>query len=89
MSREGYFVAVGDAATIGRDTRNDIVLEVATVSRYHAVLLRDAVGLLLIDLESTAGTLVNGELVWPDQPIRLADGDVIQLGQVRVRYVAS
>jgi pSer/pThr/pTyr-binding forkhead associated (FHA) protein len=81
-------VAVQDTATIGRDNENDIVLEAATVSRWHAVLLRDAAGLLLVDLESVNGTLVNGVLARPDEPVRLTDGDVIQLGEVVARYAA-
>jgi pSer/pThr/pTyr-binding forkhead associated (FHA) protein len=44
---------------------------------------------LLIDLESTNGTLLNGVFLSPDTPARLADGDLIQVGQVMVRYAAS
>jgi len=82
-------VVVGDTTTIGRDITNDIVLEAATVSRYHALLLSDADGLLLIDLESTNGTFVNGAPIQPDEPVRLADGDVIQVGEVVARYAAA
>ena len=81
-------IAVADTLTIGRDNENDIVLETATVSRYHALLLRDADGLLLIDLESTNGTLVNGVPAQPEEPVRLADGDVIRFGHVVARYAA-
>ena len=81
-------VAVQDTATIGRDNENDIVLETATVSRWHAVLLRDTAGVLLVDLESTNGTLINGRPVQPDEPVRLRDGDVIWLGEVVARYIA-
>src|SRR5688500_11232010 len=81
-------VTVRDTATIGRDSGNDIVLESITVSHCHALLLRDADGLLLIDLESTNGTLVNRMLVPPDAPVRLEHGDVIRFGQVLARYVA-
>ena len=81
-------IAVNDTATIGRDNDNDIVLRSITVSRCHAMLLRDADQLLLLDLESTNGTLVNGAAARPDAPIRLADGDSIQFGQVVARYHA-
>jgi predicted component of type VI protein secretion system len=80
--------AVADTLTIGRDAGNDIVLESITVSRFHALLLRDADEMLLADLESTNGTLLNGVLVRPDEPVRLADGDVIHLGEVVARYAA-
>jgi pSer/pThr/pTyr-binding forkhead associated (FHA) protein len=86
--RPNRTIAVADTLTIGRDNENDIVLKAATVSRYHALLLRDAAGLLLVDLESTNGTVVNGELVRPDEPVRLGNGDVIQIGQVLARYAA-
>jgi len=79
-------IAVHDTATIGRDNDNDIVLRSMTVSRCHAVLLRDADQLLLLDLESTNGTLVNGVAARSDAPVQLADGDSIQFGQVKARY---
>jgi hypothetical protein len=50
--------------------------------------LRDTAGLWLLDLESTNGTLVNG-VPAPDEPVWLKDGDVIGIGQVRVRYAAG
>jgi pSer/pThr/pTyr-binding forkhead associated (FHA) protein len=81
-------IAVHDTTTIGRDTDNYIVMETATVSRWHAVLLRDAADALLVDLDSTNGTLVNGTPAQPDEPVRLADGDIMQLGEVVARYVA-
>jgi pSer/pThr/pTyr-binding forkhead associated (FHA) protein len=77
---------VHDTATIGRDNDNDIVLESMTVSRCHALLLREANELLLLDLESTNGTLVNGVVARPDAPVRLADGDSIRFGQVVARF---
>jgi pSer/pThr/pTyr-binding forkhead associated (FHA) protein len=81
-------VVVRATMTIGRDDDNDIVLSAMTVSRCHAVLLRDRAGVLLIDLESANGTLVNGQPAAPDEPIRLADGDVLRLGHVAARYSA-
>jgi len=74
--------------TIGRSAESDIVLEAATVSRQHVVLFPDAGGMLLLDLESTNGTRLNGVLVPPDEPVRLADGDLIQLGEVLAHYTA-
>jgi pSer/pThr/pTyr-binding forkhead associated (FHA) protein len=81
-------IAVRGTTTIGRDNDNDIVLESISVSRCHAMLFHTAAGLLLIDLESTNGTLVNRVLVRTDAPVRLAYGDVIQFGQVLARYAA-
>ena len=86
--RPDCIVAMVRTMTIGRAAENDIVLAAATVSRQHAMLFPDDVGMLLVDLESTNGTLLNGVLVRPDEPVRLADGDVIQLGAVVARYTA-
>ncbi|HEU5103621.1 MAG TPA: FHA domain-containing protein, partial [Roseiflexaceae bacterium] len=85
-SRPSRAVALPDTVTIGRDAENDIVLAAASVSRRHALLLRDSAGTLLIDLESTNGTLVNGVPARPDEPVRLADGDTLRFGQVVARY---
>src|SRR3712207_2671003 len=79
-------VVVQEIMTLGRDNNNDIVLDEPTVSRQHALLLCDADGLRLIDLESTNGTLLNGVPLPPEQPQRLNDGDLIQLGRVLARY---
>ena len=62
------------------------MLEAATVSRQHVVPFLDAGEMLLLDLESTNRTWLNGVLVPPDQPVRLADGDLIQLGEVVAHY---
>jgi pSer/pThr/pTyr-binding forkhead associated (FHA) protein len=79
-------VTLAGVTTIGRDSDNDIVLDEATLSRCHAVLLAGSQGIALMDLDSTNGTLVNGMLVSPDTPVPLADGDLIALGQVLARY---
>ncbi len=55
------------------------------VSRQHASLQVAFQQLLLIDLESTNGTRVNGQLLAPHQPIQLADGDEVRLGKLPLR----
>jgi pSer/pThr/pTyr-binding forkhead associated (FHA) protein len=79
-------IALSNTLTIGRDNQNDMVLESITVSRSHAVLLRDAAGVRLIDLASTNGTCVNGVPAQLDQPVLLDNGTIIQIGQVWARY---
>ena len=80
-------IVVRDTMTIGRDSDNDIVLESITVSRFHAVLVREAAEVLLVDLESSNGTLVNGVLIRPDEPLQLANEDELQFGQVVASFV--
>ena len=59
-------VPLVDAATLtlGRGDDNDVVVDDARVSIYHATLERNADGNIeLRDLNSTTGTFVNGERV--------------------------
>jgi pSer/pThr/pTyr-binding forkhead associated (FHA) protein len=79
-------ILLAGTTTIGRDDENDIVLGEATLSRCHAVLLAGPHGIVLIDLDSTNGTLVNDRLIPPDTPVSLSDGDQIALGRVIARY---
>ena len=53
----------GDTLTIGRAPDNDLVLDDVQVSRYHARLLRRGDELILEDLGSTNGSLVNGRRI--------------------------
>lgn len=56
-----------------------------TVSRYHAVLRLEGDHYRLYDAGSTSGTFVNERAV-PEYGIELFDGDLINLGAVRLRY---
>lgn len=72
--------------TIGRRPHNDIVIEDLAISGEHAVVVTVNGDSFLEDLNSTNGTQVNG------QPVRthfLQEGDVIELAQFRMRYVAA
>ncbi|MDQ4091232.1 MAG: FHA domain-containing protein [Actinomycetota bacterium] len=75
----------GDVLTIGRDRSNDIVLRGdLAVSRRHAILERLAAGWSVSDLNSTNGTLVNGDAL--TQPRPLYPGDEIEVGETRLVY---
>ena len=67
----------GDRLVLGRLKSCDICLDDRNASRQHAAIEREGAGWLLVDLESTNGTLVNGE---PADRVRLRDGDVITIG---------
>jgi len=68
-----------DRTVIGRGTEADIVLASDSISRSHAILVRDAGGFLVLDDDSRNGTFVNGEPIGAE-PQRLDDGDVIVVG---------
>lgn len=64
--------------TIGRVSDNDIVLPDPQVSRRHAEIRRQDDWLIITDLNSTNGTLVNG--VHIQEPQTLQHGDQISIG---------
>jgi len=69
---------------LGRSTSADIVLDDATVSRRHALIAQQGEGAVLLDDRSRNGVLLNGERV---SRAVLHHGDVIQLGEVVMRYL--
>lgn len=70
---------------IGRVDENDIVVNHRSISRNHAkVIFRDGT-FTIIDLASSNGVKVNGE---PYGTASLVRGDIVELGQVKMRYVA-
>lgn len=59
----GKMFPINSTLTIGRSHTNQIVLKDAKVSRQHAEIKRQGTEFLLIDLNSSNGTLVNGQKV--------------------------
>jgi pSer/pThr/pTyr-binding forkhead associated (FHA) protein len=74
--------AVGSEVRLGRGGACELCLTDAFVSREHAVVRRDATGLVLERIESRPCVLVNGEPVFG--PRRLSDRDEIQMGNTRI-----
>ena len=73
-----------DSLVLGRRTASDITLADSEVSRRHARVEATTTGYYIHDLGSMNGTLVNGRRI--GAPQRLADGDLIVLGQSRLRF---
>jgi len=70
--------------TIGRKPHNDIQIDNLAISGEHAVLVTILNDSFLEDLNSTNGTYVNGQSV---KKHFLQNGDVIELGKYRLKYV--
>ena len=68
---------------LGRRADSDIVVDDATVSRQHAIIMDTPHGLVLRDLGSVNGTKVNGVDIG-DGPYLLSSGDGIRLADSRV-----
>jgi pSer/pThr/pTyr-binding forkhead associated (FHA) protein len=79
-----YEVAVGEA-TLGRSPACNLVIDNEAVSKRHARLERTVDQLVLRDLGSANGTLVNGE---PVQVAVLKDGDTVALAGVEALKVS-
>src|ERR1700716_445518 len=69
---------------IGRSERNDLRLNDASVSRYHAFLRRVDGRYLLSDVGSQNGTFVNGKQV--HAPSALESGDRIRVGTTQFTF---
>ena len=65
---------------------SDFVINDNTVSKMHARFEEHDGRVYVYDLNSTNGTLKNGELIGIDTPTRLDAGDKIRLGRISLTY---
>ncbi len=82
----GEALALQPLTRLGRSGSNTIVLDDSFVSSEHAVISYRDGGWWLADHQSTNGTIVNDLPV--DGPVKLEPGDVISLGQIRLKFAA-
>lgn len=72
------------AICIGRSQDNDICLTNDSISSHHAEIHRRRDGsFYIVDLASTNGIIVNDKKI---SQVELVDGDVIELGEVRLNF---
>lgn len=77
---------IKERTTIGRKPHNDIQIDNLAISGEHAVVITILNDSFLEDLGSTNGTFVNGQAV---KKHFLKNGDTIELGKYRLKYVAE
>jgi pSer/pThr/pTyr-binding forkhead associated (FHA) protein len=65
---------------LGRALDNDVVINSQRVSRYHAQLRCVEGAWLVYDLDSTNGTWLDDERVWPGRPKAVTRGAALKLG---------
>jgi len=84
--RSGERIALlADRTVVGRHPSCDLVIpDDSSVSRHHAAFLRAGDRVLIEDLRSRNGTLVNGRRVVGQRP--LADRDEISIGEHRLLF---
>lgn len=75
---------ITDSLAIGRSQYNNITINDSFVSHEHACVSRSKDSYLLADLNSTNGTLVNGQQIKEETVLK--DGDLIQIGAVTLKF---
>ncbi|MBX5477525.1 MAG: FHA domain-containing protein [Pyrinomonas methylaliphatogenes] len=77
----------GQRIDIGRAADNDLCLRHPSVSKIHATMAMTREGsLLLSDAGSTNGTYINGRRIAYGEARAFREGDVINFGEVEVRF---
>ncbi len=77
---------VKERMTIGRKPHNDIQIDNLAISGEHAAIVTILNDSFLEDLNSTNGTLVNGQAV---KKHFLRNNDVIELGKYKLKYMGE
>ncbi len=77
---------IKERITIGRKPHNDVQIENLAISGDHAVVVTILNDSFLEDLNSTNGTLVNGQAV---KKHVLRNNDVIELGKYKMKYMTD
>lgn len=71
---------------IGRKADNDIVMKNNSVSNHHAEVIKRGDKFIIADLEASNGVFIADKRV---DKATLADGDIIELGEVRLRFTLN
>ncbi len=82
LLREGIPFVLERTLSVGRESSNDIVLDEDVVSTRHARFVSPD---LLVDNDSTNGTLLNDRLLKGERS-RLKSGDLVQIGSTVFRF---
>jgi hypothetical protein len=72
--------------TVGREEGVDIQIDEPLVSRVHARIERRGEGFVLVDLESTNRTRVNGDVV---SEVELHPGDEVRFARARCTFLGE
>lgn len=75
--------------TVGRVETNDIIVDDASVSRFHAWLQHDDRHdqWYLCDAESKNGTWLDAVKLTPSQKVKLNDGSIIRFGDAEMKFL--
>ena len=77
----GQSFSISDGTTLGRADSNSLTVSEQTVSGSHAKIVLKGGAFSIVDLNSTNGTMVNGQKI-SEMPIKT--GDKVQIGKVNI-----
>jgi chromosome segregation ATPase len=78
--------ALGRRTRIGRAPGCELHIDSSSVSRHHALILAGTREVVIEDLNSTNGVILNGRRVTRQV---LSDGDIVTIGDIQFRYAAN
>jgi chromosome segregation ATPase len=78
--------ALGRRTRIGRASGCELHIDSSSVSRHHALILAGTREVVIEDLNSTNGVILNGRKVSRQV---LSDGDIVTIGEIQFRYQAK
>lgn len=83
-----YFLTQ-DEMIIGRDPRAEIAVPDKSISRQHARLFKKEGRVLINDLNSANGTIINGQKMPKEAAVPLGKEDMIRLGNVIMKFLPA
>lgn len=86
LLKEGISIPLDEKNVLGRHKKCTIRFEEATISAYHAQIIQNHEGFVLVDLSSSNGTWLNDVKIVPQKEQLLHDNDVIRLAEVTLIY---
>jgi len=81
------FFITQDEMVLGRDPSADIAILDQSISRKHAKVVKSGGKVLITDLGSQNGTLINDKKLAPNESRGLAKEDMIKLGSTIMKYL--
>jgi diguanylate cyclase (GGDEF)-like protein len=89
-SPQGHrFFITQESMTLGRDPSADISIIDQGISRKHARIYKEAGKVMLEDLGSQNGTLINNKKVEKGAPVALAKEDMIKIGSSILKFLPA
>lgn len=83
--KKGGVIPLQSIITIGRKEDNMLVLDDPYVSGYHVKIMPSNGEIVIYDLDSTNGTLVNDMRI--NAPVRLKLGDIVKVGSSTFKVI--